>query len=565
MQVPTALRSKLPIAIAAAVALAVVVVVASAVAPNSSTPTHHAHNTANAAASPHGGASADSPAGPGGADPPGGADATDPPASASAAAEPTLLATPPPRGRPVSVSVASRPTGAAVPADFMGLSFEVRSLPTLATYAGRGDFATLLRSLGPGVMRFGGISADEQAAWVPAGASKPAWANTAIDEQDLAGLAALARETGWKVLLTVNLGHVEARAAAQEAVAAKARLGPYLAGIEIGNEPDLFPRKHLRPPGTGVKAYLPQAAEYRAAIETAAPGTPIAGPDPSTGTQGLTWVRDEAKTIHPQLLTDHYYPLSSCGEHPTISELLSPNVRRKESEMLSKMLTIAHAYATPLRMDETNDVSCEGEPGVSDAFASALWALDYTARAMTAGVAGVNFHDLIDQPRTYSPLAAHGESALTAGAFTAAPEWYALLAAHMFMGTHPASRPLPTSIAGAAPGEISASAVSAPDGRVSLVLVDYDPPSSQPLAVRLCVPRALAEGSILRLTAPSPAATTGTRLGGRAVAANGTWTMPSALPAVHGRAGSLSVQVAPSSAAVVTLAPRRRLRRAALR
>ncbi len=96
---------------------------------------------------------------------------------------------------------------------------------------------------------------------MPAGASKPAWANTAIDEQDLAGIAALAKETGWKVLLTVNLGHYEPKAAAQEAAAAHAQLGPYLAGIEIGNEPDLFPRKHLRPPGTGVKAYLPQAEE----------------------------------------------------------------------------------------------------------------------------------------------------------------------------------------------------------------------------------------------------------------------------------------------------------------
>ena len=158
------------------------------------------------------------------------------------------------------MSVAARPAGSAVPADFMGLSFEMRSLPTLATYASRGDLVALLRSLGPGVMRFGGISADEQAVWVPAGASKPAWANTAIDEQDLAGMAALAKETGWKVLLTVNLGHYEPKAAAQEAAAAHAQLGSYLAGIEIGNEPDLFPRKHLRPPGTGVTAYLPQAA-----------------------------------------------------------------------------------------------------------------------------------------------------------------------------------------------------------------------------------------------------------------------------------------------------------------
>ncbi len=569
MQLPTALRSRLPIAIAAVVALAAVVVVVIAVSANSSTPTNHAHTTAHAAADPRGGAKADPPAGPGGADPPAShGSATDPPSSQSAAAEPRLLATPPPRGKPVSVSIGVHPAGPAVPADFMGLSFEARSLPTLATYAGKGDLVTyagkgdlvaLLRSLGPGVMRFGGISADEQAAWVTAGASKPAWANTAIDEQDLAGIAALAKETGWKVLLTVNLGHYEPRAAAQEAAAAHARLGSDLAGVELGNEPDLFPLKHLRPPGTGVKGYLPQAASYRAAIEAAAPGTPIAGPDPSTGTQGLTWVRDEAETIHPQLLTDHYYPLSSCGEHPTISELLSANVRRKESEMLAKMLALARTYATPLRVDETNDISCEGQPGVSNAFASALWALDYTARAMTTGVAGLNFHDLIDQPNTYSALAAHSESALDAGKLQPAPEWYALLAARTLVGGHP----LHTGIAGATPGELSASAVSAPDGRVSLVLVDYDPPGSAPLAVRLHVPRSLAGGSILRLTAPSPATITGTRLGGQAVAANGTWTPPSALPAVHGRPGSLSVQIAPSSAAVVTLTPRRHLGRAA--
>ena len=542
MHVPATLRSRLPIAAAAAVALAL-----AAAAILSPAPTHRA---AHHAASPHGGASADPPAVAG----------ADPRTSQGAAAGPRLLATPPPRGRPVSVSVGSRPTGGAVPADFMGLSFEMRSLPTLATYASRGDLATLLRSLGPGTMRFGGISADEQAAWVPAGASKPAWASTAIDQADLAGIAALAGETGWKVLLTVNLGHYEPRAAAQEAAAARAQLGSYLAGIEIGNEPDLFPRDHLRPPGTGLSAYLPQAAAYRAAIEAAAPGTPIAGPDPSTGAQALTWVRDAAKTLHPQLLTAHYYPLSSCGEHPTITELLSPTVRTKESEMLAEMLTLAHAYATPLRMDETNDISCEGEPGVSNAFASALWALDYTARAMSASVVGVNFHDLINQPSTYSALAAHSEGALAAGDLQPAPEWYALLAARTLVG----ARPLRTGIQGATASELSANAVRAPDGKVSLVLVDYYPPGSQPLAVHLRVARALAGGSILRLTAPGPAATTGTRLGGRAVAADGTWTTPGALPAVHGRPGSLSVQIAPSSAAVVTLTPRRRLGRAAL-
>jgi hypothetical protein len=464
-------------------------------------------------------------------------------------------------GTPVSVSVAARPVGPAVPADFLGLSFEMRSLPTVAGYASRGNLVALLRSLGPGVMRFGGASADEQAAWVGPGVGNgpalPRWASTAITEGDFAGIAALARESGWRVLLTVNLGHYDPAAAAREAAAAQRLLGPWLAGVAIGNEPDLYSRKRLRPPGQGVAAYLPQAAAYRAAIEAAAPGVPIVGPDPSTGLTGLRWVRAVASspTLRPQLLTDHYYPLSSCGSRPTISELLSPTVRRSESEALARALALAHAYATPLRVDETNDVSCEGEPGVSDTFASALWALDYTARALSAGVAGLNFHDLLSKPGAYSPLIAPDPGALGAGALHAAPEWYALLAAHVLIGARAGGRPLPSAVAGAAPGELSASAVRALDGRLALVLVDYDPPGSPPLAVRLRVPRALAGGSVLRLTAPSPAATAGVRLGGRAVAPDGTWTPPSTLPAVSGRAGSLAVQMPPSSAAVVTLSP----------
>ena len=464
-------------------------------------------------------------------------------------------------GTPVNVSVTARPAGRAVSGDFIGLSFEMRSLPAIAGYASRGNLVALLRSLGPGVLRFGGVSADEQAAWVGraggGSATQPGWASTAITEADLAGLAALARASGWRVLLTVNLGHYDPAAAAQEAAAAQRLLGASLAGIEIGNEPDLFVRKHMRLPGWDFAAYVPQAAAYRAAIRAAAPGVPLAGPDPSTGVAGLRWVRAVAAspTLRPALLTDHYYPLSSCGYKPTISELLSPNVRRAESEVLGKAIAIAHAHATPLRMDEANSISCEGQPGVSDTFASALWALDYTARAMAAGVAGLNLHDLLDKPDAYSPLIAPSRGALVTGALHAAPEWYALLAAHALMDGPTGWRPLHTGVAGAAARELSASAVWAADGQLRLLLVDYDPPGSPPLAVHLRVSHGLAGGSVLRLTAPSPAATGGVRLGGRVVAPDGTWTPPSALPQAHGHAGALAVQMPPSSAAIVTLSP----------
>jgi hypothetical protein len=453
--------------------------------------------------------------------------------------------------------MATRTSSPAAPADFLGLSFELRSLPLLDRYATRGDLVTLLRSLGPGVLRFGGVSADEQAAWVGPGEAAPRWARTAIDAADLAGLAALARASGWRVLLTVDLGHYDPAAAAREAAAARAALRSALAGIELGNEPDRYVRQGLRASGWNFAAYAGEAAAYRAAIAAAAPGIATAGPDAATGLPGLRWVRAGARTLHPALLTDHYYPLSSCGNRPTVGELLSPNVRRAEREMLAKQTAIARAAHTALRVDEANSISCEGRAGVSDTFASALWALDYTARALAAGVAGVNFHDLLAKRGAYSPLIAPTPAALAAGALHAQPEWYALLAAREL----PGSRPLRASVAGAAPAELSASAFRAPDGRLRLVLVDYEAPGSRPLAVHLKLPRPArgapgsTSGSVLRLTGPSPAATAGVKLGGRIVALDGSWTAPAALPALYARDGSLSLQIDPSSAAVVTLYP----------
>jgi hypothetical protein len=73
--------------------------------------------------------------------------------------------------------------------------------------------------------------------------------------------------------------------------------------------------------------------------------------------------------------------------------------------------------ATPLRIDETNNISGKGQPGVSNTFASALWAADYIARAMAAGVRGLDFHDLIDRPGAYSPLVASNNG------LHANPEW----------------------------------------------------------------------------------------------------------------------------------------------
>jgi hypothetical protein len=58
---------------------------------------------------------------------------------------------------------------------------------------------------------------------------------------------------------------------------------------------------------------------------------------------------------------------------------------------------------------------------------------------------------------------------------------------------------------------------------------------------------------ILSLTAPGPAALSGVRLGSRAVAANGSWREPRKLPHVANNGGVITVDMAPSSAALVTV------------
>ncbi len=64
------------------------------------------------------------------------------------------------------LSIGKTPLGPPIPADFLGLSYEVKDLALVASLADKGTYVLLLRSLGPGVLRFGGVTADSQVAWL---------------------------------------------------------------------------------------------------------------------------------------------------------------------------------------------------------------------------------------------------------------------------------------------------------------------------------------------------------------------------------------------------------------
>jgi hypothetical protein len=495
------------------------------------------------------------------------------PALAAASARSSRARKPSPLAHsiPLSVSLHAGSPGAPVPQSFLGLSFEVGSLSQIASYAAEGNLVTLLRSLGIGVLRFGGVTADERVAWAESGSERPAWAAQTLDAADLRQLGELAANSGWRVLLTVGLAHYEPAAAAREAAAAQAALGEGLEAIEIGNEPNSYAAHGFRSEPWSVVQYDEQVTAYRSAIEALAPGIPLAGPDSSGSKAFESYGLGEAIHQLPALLTGHHYPLS-CNEQPppTIERLLSPEIRQLEQASLRRYTKIAELIEIPFRLDEANTVSCGGVAGISNTFASALWAVNYLANAMAMGVAGINLEGNPTNCSGYTPVCATTGEALATGSLVAQPEWYALLLAKELIG----ERPLRTSISSpqralaprapggtAAPGQtpsapnVEVTTFLASDGALHFVAVDDDPPGSRSVALRLNVGAGFHGASILALTAPSPTALSGVRLGGQAVAANGSWSAPATLPRAANRGGVITVKLEPSSAALLTVAP----------
>jgi hypothetical protein len=450
---------------------------------------------------------------------------------------------------------ASEP-GPVVPHEFLGLSFEAGALSQIAGYANDGDLVGLLRSVGPGLLRFGGVTADEQVAWSDPTMKRPAWAASTIDANDFHNLAVLAERSGWHVMLTLGLAHFEPEAAAHEAAAAQAQLGPWLAGIELGNEPDYYGHHGFRTEPWGFLQYEAEVDAYRSAIAAVAPGVALAGPDVSGSGAFETWGLGEALKLKPALLTGHHYPLG-CTDPvpPTITGLLSPKIRRAALVSLEKYMSISRSSGIPFRLDETNTVSCGGTAGISNTYASALWAIGYLAQAMDAGVAGINLQSNPVNCGGYTPVCAATAERANAGALGVQPEWYALLMARELVG----DRPIAASIYAHGHPNLQISPLLAPDGGMHVVILDYEPPGSPPMRVSLHVGEEFRDATVLSLRGPSLGALSGLTLDGLPVSPEGVWQQPSSIPHRENIGGVITTTVPAASATLVSIAPVHRI------
>jgi len=341
---------------------------------------------------------------------------------------------------PVTVTIDAAHPGPVVPGDFAGLSFERGPLsPGDAGVSGNmfspadSSLVTLFRNMGLGNLRIGGGTVDQL---IPAGTGSDGF--TGIDN-----LFAFAGAAGMRVIYSLRLLS-PAASPIGDLKAAHARAAGYiwrhyqqnLASFAIGNEPDwhAYHSHQGHPvdpaiyeevagvPGSAYPSYLAQWRGIADVVTGAAPGAPFSGPDlgaytkktytPDPGS-GVSWAerlaRDERGSGRLTEVTQHYYVGDSPGQTTApqaISNMLSREWVTGTAAgtqptgttytpypwLYDNNLAPVTAAGLRYRLTESNDYLV-GVPGASDAFASALWALDHLHWWAAHGAAGVNFHN----------------------------------------------------------------------------------------------------------------------------------------------------------------------------
>ncbi|RZU43301.1 hypothetical protein [Edaphobacter modestus] len=299
---------------------------------------------------------------------------------------------------------------AKVPADFIGLSYEAMQLedPTFFSPANTGLIAEFRKISSHGVLRLGG-NTSEFGWWKATPASQPPVRTSgkadngepppttifAITPEAIHNLNGFLKATGWTCIYGLNLGFAVEAADVAEARFVAQTLGTHLQYFQLGNEVDMFNR-HLRDPKTwGVDQYLKEWVPLALAVQKAVPGAKFGMPDVASDVSWLPKIADRWASLpeKPNVITlsHHYYwggPPSSANAN--IERLLRPSPAVAQKAALAR--EAATKMGVPFRMTEGNTVYQGGKPGLSDAFAAALWGADYLFELMSLGYSGVNLH-----------------------------------------------------------------------------------------------------------------------------------------------------------------------------
>ncbi len=298
-----------------------------------------------------------------------------------------------------------------MPADFVGLSYEVRELtnPSFFSAKNTGLIRAFKQISTRGVLRIGG-NTGEFGWWKPtADSPEPEHPKTrevvgepkanyyAVTPEAVRNLAAFLEATGWTCLYGINMGTNTPDRAADEAEFVAKTLGSRLQYFQIGNEVDLFSR-HLRDPQTWCPAtYLTEWLALARAVAARVSRAAFGMPDIASDISWLTQIGDAWSSIenppHVTTLSHHYY-FGGPPSNPDVNipNLLKPATMAKVQSTADIAAAAAAKMGARVRMTEGNTCYRGGKPGVSDVFAAALWAADYSLLLAANNYSGINLH-----------------------------------------------------------------------------------------------------------------------------------------------------------------------------
>jgi hypothetical protein len=311
----------------------------------------------------------------------------------------------------VTLELSTKATGSLMPADFVGLSYEVQQLadPGFFTASNVG-LIRQFKALAPqGVLRLGG-NTSEFAWWrATPGSPEPEHPQTrvvegepkpqyyAVTPEAVRNLADFLKATGWTCLYGIGMGTNMPQRAAEEAAFVAKTLGANLQYFQIGNEVDLFSR-HLRDPKTwSAKTYLEEWLALARSVTSRVPEAKFGMPDVASDVGWLTEIADLWPSIenppHVTTLTHHYY-FGGPATNPEINtpNLLKPATMAKVQKTADTATAAAKKIGVRVRMTEGNTCYRGGKPGMSDAFAAALWSADYSLLLASNNYSGINLH-----------------------------------------------------------------------------------------------------------------------------------------------------------------------------
>ena len=179
-------------------------------------------------------------------------------------------------------------------------------------------------------------------------------------------------------------------------------MGDRLLCFQIGNEDDQFHgMPQFRTPAYDFDAYFKEYRAFVDAVRSSVPEAKFGGPDIATNMDWLLRFAEQ-KNNDAIFLSSHFYAMGPAKDpRMDAAMLLGPNQRLEQQ--IANVHKATAVSGLPYRMTEGNSCFGGGKPGVSDAFASALWGADYLLHCASAGYAAVNLHGGGDG--YYTPIA----------------------------------------------------------------------------------------------------------------------------------------------------------------